>query len=96
MLLNFTCLTCDLPAGFPVGYAASPAYAPNMYHPGANHPAFPTGKVTAPPRAASKPTLVQSVHTFVVCDFLWELIPQPHQGCIYYAGSVAKYFLNGG
>ncbi|KAK6299514.1 hypothetical protein J4Q44_G00295470 [Coregonus suidteri] len=37
------------PAGFPVGYAAAPTYAPNMYHPGANHPAFPTGYVPGTP-----------------------------------------------
>ncbi|KAM6978006.1 myelin-associated neurite-outgrowth inhibitor [Aplochiton taeniatus] len=35
------------PAGFPVGYAAAPAYTPNMY-PGAS-PAFPTGYAPGTP-----------------------------------------------
>ncbi|XP_029611010.1 myelin-associated neurite-outgrowth inhibitor [Salmo trutta] len=64
------------PAGFPVGYAASPAYAPNMYHPGANHPAFPTGYAPGTPFKMSCSPTTGAVPPY-------SSSPNPYNGAVY-------------
>uniref|UniRef100_A0A8K9V2X6 Myelin-associated neurite-outgrowth inhibitor n=1 Tax=Oncorhynchus mykiss TaxID=8022 RepID=A0A8K9V2X6_ONCMY len=64
------------PAGFPVGYAASPAYAPNMYHPGANHPAFPTGYAPGTPFKMSCSPATGAVPPY-------SSAPNPYPGAVY-------------